>query len=277
VSPITITIEDVVPALPAAVRRVPGVLVATTRELLRRGLRQITAAPRPSTPAAPDGAVDAPESRVRLAVLIDADNAQATRIGHVLGEVATLGAATVARAYGDWASGRLTSWEATLGVHAVEPVQVFAPVKGKNATDCALIVDAMDLLYAGRLDGFCLVSSDSDFTRLATRLRRAGMDVYGFGQRKTPAPFVAACTRFVYVEDLADPATPATRAKAPVQRTAATRPAIAKAPAAALVPAQRPPTATLRGDTKLVTRLRAAVEAARDGDARPIGPRWQYG
>jgi hypothetical protein len=141
-----------------------------------------------------------------LAVLIDADNAQASVISDLLAEVAQYGTATVKRAYGDWTTPQLASWKEVLHVHAIQPVQQFSYTSGKNATDSALIIDAMDLLHGGRVDGFCLVSSDSDFTRLATRIREAGLAVYGFGEKKTPKPFVAACDKFIYTEILKRPA-----------------------------------------------------------------------
>jgi hypothetical protein len=137
-----------------------------------------------------------------LAVLIDADNAQAAVITDLLAEVAQVGTATVKRAYGDWTTPQLGSWKDVLNVHAIVPVQQFSYTTGKNATDSALIIDAMDLLHGGRVDGFCLVSSDSDFTRLATRIREQGLLVIGFGERKTPKPFVAACDRFLYTDIL---------------------------------------------------------------------------
>jgi uncharacterized LabA/DUF88 family protein len=139
----------------------------------------------------------------RLAVLVDADNASAQHLEQLLVEIAKYGKASVRRAYGDWTSTRLTSWKAELLRHSVQPIQQFSYTIGKNATDSALIIDAMDLLHAGNLDGFCLVSSDSDFTRLAARVREQGLIVYGFGERKTPKPFVAACDTFIYVENLA--------------------------------------------------------------------------
>jgi hypothetical protein len=138
----------------------------------------------------------------RLAVLIDADNAQASVITELLSEVAALGTATVKRAYGDWTTTNLKGWKEVLHKLAIQPVQQFGYTTGKGSTDASLIIDAMDLLHAGNLDGFCLVSSDSDFTRLATRIREAGLVVYGFGERKTPAAFVAACDRFLYTEIL---------------------------------------------------------------------------
>ncbi len=144
----------------------------------------------------------AEESQDRLAVLIDADNAQASIIDGLLAEVAKFGIASVKRIYGDWTQPQLGSWKKILLEHSIVPVQQFGYTKGKNATDSSLIIDAMDLLYTGRFDGFCLVSSDSDFTRLASRLREQGLLVYGFGERKTPEPFVAACDKFVYTEVL---------------------------------------------------------------------------
>jgi len=138
----------------------------------------------------------------RLAVLIDADNAQASILPELLAEVARYGIASVRRAYGDWTTQNLSGWKPHLQKHAVQPIQQFAYTTGKNATDSALIIDAMDLLHSGGFDGFCLVSSDSDFTRLATRIREAGLVVYGLGETKTPEPFVAACDRFIFTEIL---------------------------------------------------------------------------
>ena len=140
-----------------------------------------------------------------LAVLVDADNAQASVIAELLAEVANYGTATVKRAYGDWTTPNLASWKDVLHVHAIQPIQQFRYTTGKNATDSALIIDAMDLLHGGKVDGFCLVSSDSDFTRLATRIREAGLSVFGFGEQKTPKPFVAACDKFIYTEILRKP------------------------------------------------------------------------
>ncbi|MDA8437632.1 MAG: NYN domain-containing protein [Propionibacterium sp.] len=142
----------------------------------------------------------------RLAVLIDADNARAQYLEPLLIEIAKYGRASVRRAYGDWTSNQLTPWKAELLAYSVQPIQQFSYTTGKNATDSALIIDAMDLLHTGNLDGFCLVSSDSDFTRLAARIREQGLTVYGFGERKTPKPFVSACDTFVYVENLLTPA-----------------------------------------------------------------------
>lgn len=151
----------------------------------------------------------------RLAVLIDADNASATIAKELLEEVAKYGLATVKRAYGDWTTQQLASWKSHLHRHAIQPIQQFAYTQGKNSTDSAFIIDAMDLLYAGNLDGFCLVSSDSDFTRLATRLREAGKTVYGLGERKTPEPFIAACDKFIFVEVLKKPSQEAATVQVP--------------------------------------------------------------
>src|SRR5215472_16988767 len=147
----------------------------------------------------------ASENAARLAVLIDADNAQPSIIEALLAEVAKYGTAHVKRAYGDWTRTNLKGWKDHLLAQSIQPVQQFAYTRGKNATDAAMVIDAMDLLYSDRFDGFCLVSSDSDFTRLASRLRESGLTVYGFGERKTPKPFVAACDKFIYIENLTHP------------------------------------------------------------------------
>jgi len=138
----------------------------------------------------------------RLAVLIDADNAQPSVIEGLLAEVAKLGVASVKRIYGDWTSTSTTQWKQSLLRYSITPVQQFAYTKGKNATDASLIIDAMDLMHTHRFGGFCLVSSDSDFTALARRLREEGLVVYGFGEKKTPDAFVAACDKFIYTEVL---------------------------------------------------------------------------
>ena len=138
----------------------------------------------------------------KLAVLIDADNAQAAICSELLAEIAKFGTASIKRAYGDWTTTNLKGWKEHLHKHAIQPIQQFSYTVGKNATDSSLIIDAMDLLHAESLDGFCLVSSDSDFTRLATRIREAGLTVYGFGEKKTPEPFRSACDRFIYTEIL---------------------------------------------------------------------------
>lgn len=137
-----------------------------------------------------------------LAVLIDADNSQPSIIEGLLDEIAQYGVASVKRIYGDWTDTQLRGWKKHLLEHGIQPIQQFAYTTGKNATDSAMIIDAMDLLYTGKFDGFCIVSSDSDFTRLASRLRESGVSVYGFGERKTPKPFVSACDKFIYTENL---------------------------------------------------------------------------
>ena len=140
------------------------------------------------------------QSQKHLAVLIDADNASADIVEGLFEEVAKYGIASVKRIYGDWTGPQLGGWKKVLLDHSIQPMQQFAYTKGKNATDSALIIDAMDLLYTRRFDGFCLVSSDSDFTRLAARLREEGLEVIGFGEQKTPTPFRKACDRFIYTE-----------------------------------------------------------------------------
>jgi hypothetical protein len=159
----------------------------------------------------------------RLAVLIDADNAQASIIEGLLAEIARYGVASVKRIYGDWTSSHANSWKNSLLKHSINPVQQFPYTTGKNATDSTMIIDAMDLMYTGRFDGFCIVSSDSDFTRLAQRLREEGLMVFGFGEKKTPESFVAACDKFVYTEVLRPevaPAIPAPAKPQPAGKTA---------------------------------------------------------
>jgi uncharacterized LabA/DUF88 family protein len=188
------------------------------------------------------------ENAARLAVLIDADNAQAAIIDGLLAEVAKYGTAHVKRAYGDWTGTSLKGWKDQLLAQSIQPIQQFAYTSGKNSTDSAMVIDAMDLLYSRRFDGFCLVSSDSDFTRLAARLRESGLTVYGFGERKTPKPFVAACDKFIYIENL--------------RRDGAADGSADQVPAAT----RRAPAAELKRNTPLVNQLRYAVEAASDDD-----------
>jgi hypothetical protein len=145
------------------------------------------------------------EQAQRLAVLIDADNASATIVDDLLAEIAKLGTASVKRIYGDFTTGRLAAWNARILEHSIQQVQQPSFTTGKNASDIALVIDAMDLLHSKRFTGFCLVSSDSDFTRLAMRLREEGVIVYGFGEKKTPRAFVAACDKFIYTEILRPP------------------------------------------------------------------------
>jgi len=138
----------------------------------------------------------------RLAVIIDADNSQPSIIEGLMEEIAKYGVASVKRIYGDWTDTRLKGWKSHLLGHGIQPMQQFGYTVGKNSTDSAMIIDAMDLLYTDKLDGFCIVSSDSDFTRLALRIREAGLSVYGFGEKKTPKAFLAACDKFIYTENL---------------------------------------------------------------------------
>ncbi|HEY0178630.1 MAG TPA: NYN domain-containing protein [Dokdonella sp.] len=177
----------------------------------------------------------------KLAVLIDADNAQPAVVEGLLAEIAKYGTATVKRIYGDWTGPQLKGWKEALLKHAIQPIQQFRYTTGKNATDSALIIDAMDLLYGAKLGGFCIVSSDSDFTRLAARVREAGLVVYGFGEKKTPAPFVSACDKFIYTEILLDEQD---EHEAGAPRTSA----------------------QLKQDARLVALLRNAVDASSDDD-----------
>jgi hypothetical protein len=156
--------------------------------------------------------------QLKLAVLIDADNTQAPITEGLLAEVAKYGVASVKRIYGDWTTTNLKHWKERLLSYAIQPIQQFSYTTGKNATDSAMIIDAMDLLYTEKLDGFCIVSSDSDFTRLAARLREAGKLVIGFGERKTPKPFVAACDKFIYTEILRAPEEEANSTKEPAKK-----------------------------------------------------------
>jgi Fe-S-cluster formation regulator IscX/YfhJ len=141
--------------------------------------------------------------RRKISILIDGDNAQASLLPQMLVEASKYGQVTIRRIYGDWTTASMNSWKGTLNNHAVQPVQQFRYTVGKNATDSAMIIDAMDILHSGDVNGFCLVSSDSDYTRLATRIREAGIFVMGIGEKKTPKPFVNACDLFVYTENLA--------------------------------------------------------------------------
>ena len=184
------------------------------------------------------------EPEKRIALLIDADNAPAGKIDLVLAEVARHGVANVRRAYGNWKSSNLKGWEAVLHEYAIRPIQQFAYSSGKNASDMAMVIDAMDLLYARNLDGFAIVSSDADFTPLVMRLLTDGMKVYGFGEKKTPSPFVNACSKFTYVEALGRPA-------ADSEQSGSTTPKGAQ---------------ELRNDARLVQMLRSAVDAGSGDD-----------
>jgi uncharacterized protein (TIGR00288 family) len=183
------------------------------------------------------------DDRNRIALLIDADNAPASKIDVILAEVASHGAANVRRAYGNWKSPHLKQWEATLHAYAIRPIQQFAYSTGKNASDMAMVIDAMDLLHAGSMDAFAIVSSDADFTPLVMRILTDGVKVYGFGEKKTPEPFVNACSQFTYVEGLGQQSV---KADEPILRAADPK--------------------KLRGDTRLVQMLRNAVDAVNDDD-----------
>ena len=182
--------------------------------------------------------VDLPVQR-RLAVLIDADNAQPAIIEGLVQEIVKYGIPSVKRIYGDWTTPNLAGWKSVLLDHSIQPIQQFRYTVGKNATDSAMIIDAMDLLYTRRFDGFCLVSSDSDFTRLASRIREEGLLVYGFGEEKTPKAFVSACDKFIFTKVLLTEENPDT-------------------------PIREQETKKLKGDTKLVNLFRNALEAASD-------------
>jgi len=175
----------------------------------------------------------------KLAVLIDADNAQPSIIEGLLAEIAKYGTANVKRIYGDWTGTHLKGWKDVLLKHSIQPIQQFSYTIGKNATDSAMIIDAMDLLFTNKFDGFCIVSSDSDFTKIASRLRESGIVVYGFGEKKTPEPFVSACDKFIYTEVLISKEDD----NLSIKRKSANE---------------------LKQDTKLVNLLRNAVEASSD-------------
>ena len=184
------------------------------------------------------------EGNAQLAVLIDADNADSAIVDGLLAEIAKYGVASVKRIYGDWTDNRLNKWKETLLPYSIQPMQQFAYTSGKNATDSAMIIDAMDLLHTGTFDGLCLVSSDSDFTRLASRIRESGKRVIGFGERKTPEPFVKACDQFVYTEIFKTGVATGERS------------------------VTRLPSNALKQDTKLVSRVRSAIQAASGEDGR---------
>jgi uncharacterized LabA/DUF88 family protein len=204
-----------------------------------------------------------------IALLIDADNVSAAKLPLILAELAKYGTANVRRAYGDWTAPTLKGWTARLHEYAIRPIQQFSYSKGKNATDIALVIDAMELLYTQKLAAFCIASSDADFTPLVMHLRAAGQDVYGFGERKTPEPFVNACTTFLYLDSLTGAV-----AEEPVVQTAA-KPVAKKSAKSAKAAEEMPddkPARTLAQDTKLVAALRGAVEACKGEDGwAPLG------
>ena len=211
----------------------------------------------------------------RLAVLIDADNTFKfiDIIDELFEEISKFGDASVRRIYGDWTSENLKNWKPVLPKHAIQPIQQYANTKGKNATDSALIIDAMDLLYTAPLDGFCIVSSDSDFTRLAIRFREAGKLVYGFGEEKTPDSLIAACTQFKYYEILSKNSSPNTVADnvAEKKQSSLDKKTI-KSSEVEVEVAKKPQlgvqktTKELAMDTKLVTLIRSAIDALSDED-----------
>lgn len=216
------------------------------------------------------------ERDLRLAVLIDADNAPRSALGDVMAEVAVYGTPTIKRIYGDWTTPNLASWKPLLLENAITPVQQYGYTTGKNSTDSAMIIDAMDILYTGQVDGFVLVSSDSDFTRLAIRLREAGKKVYGMGEKKTPNPFIVACDKFVYVEVIRSAAQQERAEEAareepkeppkPARRAARKKGAEA-APAPA--PEAEPPS---RVPKEIITLLADSVEMLADEDGyAPLG------
>ena len=216
------------------------------------------------------------ERDLRLAVLIDADNAPRSALGDVMAEVAVYGTPTIKRIYGDWTTPNLASWKPLLLENAITPVQQYGYTTGKNSTDSAMIIDAMDILYTGQVDGFVLVSSDSDFTRLAIRLREAGKKVYGMGAKKTPNPFIVACDKFVYIEVIRSAAQQERAEEAareepkeppkPARRTAKKKGAEA-APAPA--PEAEPPS---RVPKEIITLLADSVEMLADEDGyAPLG------
>jgi uncharacterized LabA/DUF88 family protein len=188
----------------------------------------------------------------RIALLIDADNSPAAKIDVILAELAKLGVANIRRAYGNWKKSELKGWEAVLHEYAIRPIQQFDHSKGKNATDMVMAIDALDLLYTDAPDAFGLVSSDADFTPLVLHLRAKGATVYGFGAKKTPMPFVNACSRFLYLETLGEPE------EDDEPETSKRR--------AARATAEKPAASELKRDAKLVSLLRNAVDAAAGED-----------
>ena len=216
------------------------------------------------------------ERDLRLAVLIDADNAPRSALGDVMAEVAVYGTPTIKRIYGDWTTPNLASWKPLLLENAITPVQQYGYTTGKNSTDSAMIIDAMDILDTGQVDGFVLVSSDSDFTRLAIRLREAGKKVYGMGEKKTPNPFIVACDKFVYIEVIRSAAQQERAEEAareepkeppkPARRAARKKGAEAAPPPA---PEAEPPS---RVPKEIITLLADSVEMLADEDGyAPLG------
>ncbi len=219
------------------------------------------------------------DERMRIALLIDADNASVSTLEYVLGEIADLGVANVRRAYGDWGSMSLRGWRGALLDNAIQPMQQIAYVNKGNASDMAMVVDAMDLLYSGRFDAFALMSSDSDFTPLAMRLRSANMHVYGFGKAQTSNAFKAVCSTFFYVDAPETPVAETESAKPqPAPETLSQTAEVIEPQTTLTSPAETQPTiprveppkkktgAELRSDTSLVNLLRSATDATKDED-----------
>lgn len=214
-----------------------------------------------------------------IALLIDADNSPASKIEEILDELAKYGVINIRRAYGNWKSPHLKGWEAVLHDYAIQPMQQFAYTKGKDATDAAMIIDAMDLLYTKHLDGYCIVSSDSDFTPLVMRIRANGLKVFVFGEKKTPEPFVNACSKFLYLEHLGNPEavpeSPQLDAKAagpaaglssmPQPEASMASSSLAQVPVAKPASGKMTPK-ELKSNTRLVNMLRKSVEAAADDE-----------
>ncbi len=195
----------------------------------------------------------------RIALLIDADNVSHTKIAAILAELSKYGTANIRRAYGDWTSAGLKGWRDKLHAFAIRPIQQFSYSTGKNATDIALVIDAMELLYTQKPHAYCIASSDADFTPLVMQLKASGHDVYGFGERKTPDPFVNACTTFLYLDSLVAP-----EAAVTVKSSPATPRNVAKAVASPVSAAD--PARSIAQDTMLVSILRGGVEAAARDD-----------
>ncbi|CAG7607874.1 NYN domain-containing protein [Leucobacter soli] len=201
------------------------------------------------------------EKSPRIAVLIDSDNVSAEHIANILVELTRYGTTSVRRMYGDFTTDQLRGWKAAANEHSIQPIQQFSYTTGKNATDSALIIDAMDLLHQNQLDAFALVSSDSDFTRLAARLRESGARVFGFGDRKTPKPFVSACDTFTYFDALQVDASSTDSPEPAMARAESGSDAEGTVSAPARLPAK-----DLRQDTRLMNLLRAGIAAVADDD-----------
>lgn len=212
----------------------------------------------------PDQSVTIPPSR-RIALLIDADNVSHAKVAAMLAELAKYGTANIRRAYGDWGSSGLKGWKTKLHEFAIRPIQQFSYSTGKNATDIALVIDAMELLYTQKLDAFCIASSDADFTPLIMQLKANGHEVYGFGERKTPSPFVNACTTFLYLDGLDNAEASAQSKEEQTNKTRTTKAKGGrgtKAGAKAEIDSADVGPTSLSQDATLVTILRGAVEAS---------------